>query len=451
MNDDVIIEQPKESDIEALRGLFSRALAPHYDGDHDAHLSRLIEAYHADGYDTNGFNSLAQVGYVARHTPGGHPIGYINLAIKRHGTAKVSPLIVDPSARRKGVGEALLNTAPNNVRMLYCTVSQDNIEACTFFIRQGFVKVGEIHDQYRRGKTELLLQRTSSHHHLNNAASYELVRVSEPKQWRQFTEISESMHVNQPLPTVTTVTYSPLRTETDPINRKTKTAYISASPNGQSLGGFILSKKKGGSTKLSTIVWANEDALSYLLTELTKVDEFRETVGRVYVHVPAELINTRIFQKHRWRLDALIPGLHNEHEVAAQWSTSPTSDNVAIEGVSTFMEPQNWTNYHRALREVITARQWDAFETPQELLVSLMAEVGELAEELQWKSRTFTRDLDRGRIGAEIVDIYNYLLRLSWHIDINLLETAFLKLARIKEKYPLEKARGTAKKYTELE
>ncbi|WP_206759711.1 GNAT family N-acetyltransferase [Corynebacterium belfantii] len=159
MTDDFIVEQPQESDFDALRGLFVSTLEPHYDGDHDAHLTRLINAHRANGQDANGFNSLAQLGYVARQEPGGRPVGYINLAVKRHGTAKISPLIVDPSARRRGVGEALLNAAPHDVRLLYCTVSEDNLNARTFFFRQGFVQVGTAPDQYRRGKTELILQR----------------------------------------------------------------------------------------------------------------------------------------------------------------------------------------------------------------------------------------------------------------------------------------------------
>ncbi|PXA75107.1 N-acetyltransferase, partial [Auritidibacter sp. NML100628] len=125
-------------------------------------LTRLINAHRANGQDANGFNSLAQLGYVARQEPGGRPIGYINLAVKRHCTAKISPLIVDPSARRRGAGEALLNPAPHDVRLLYCTVSDDNLNARTFFFRQGFVQVGTAPDQYRRGKTELILQRPRS-------------------------------------------------------------------------------------------------------------------------------------------------------------------------------------------------------------------------------------------------------------------------------------------------
>lgn len=67
MTDDFIVEQPQESDFDALRGLFVSTLEPHYDGDHDAHLTRLINAHRANGQDANGFNSLAQLGYGCGH------------------------------------------------------------------------------------------------------------------------------------------------------------------------------------------------------------------------------------------------------------------------------------------------------------------------------------------------------------------------------------------------
>ncbi|MDK4326379.1 GNAT family N-acetyltransferase [Corynebacterium propinquum] len=450
MTDDFIVEQPQESDFDALRGLFVSTLEPHYDGDHDAHLTRLINAHRANGQDANGFNSLAQLGYVARQEPGGRPVGYINLAVKRHGTAKISPLIVDPSARRRGVGEALLNAAPHDVRLLYCTVSEDNLNARTFFFRHGFVQVGTAPDQYRRGKTELILQRPRLCSGVKDDDPFNLVRVQDSAQWRKLTELADSSHVNQPLPAATAVTYGPLRTEPDPVNAKAKTAYVASSPDGRELGGIVLTKKKGGSTKLSTITWADADVLDKLLTGLSRTEEFQETAGRIYVHIPVDPDTTRVFQAHQWRLDALIPGLDDTSQVAAQWSTAPARVVPSVQPPSSVADQKTWSDYHAELQDMISAREWDSFETPQELLISLMAEVGELAEELQWTSKIPTRDLDQHSIGAEMVDVYNYLLRLSWHIDIDLLDAAFQKLMRVKEKYPVNKSRGTTKKYTEL-
>ena len=92
-----IIEPVSEGDFDALRTLFVSALEAHYDGDHAAHLARLFDAYRINGRDANGYNSLAQLGYIARRETGGPPVGFVNFVVKRHGTVKISPLIVDTS------------------------------------------------------------------------------------------------------------------------------------------------------------------------------------------------------------------------------------------------------------------------------------------------------------------------------------------------------------------
>lgn len=450
MIDGLIIEPVSETDFDALRPLFVSALGAHYDGDHAAHLARLFDAYRINGRDTNGFNSLAQLGYVARRESGGPPVGYVNFVIKRHGTAKISPLIVDTSARRRGIGKALLNAAPHDVRLLYCTVSEDNLNARSFFFRQGFNQVGTAPDQYCRGKTELILQRPRLGSEIKDGDVFNLDRVQDSAQWRRFVELAHSAHVNQPLPTDVKITYGPLSNKLDPVNTKAKTAYIASSRAGQELGGIVLTKKKGGSTKLSTIVWADTAALDKILTGLTWIEEIRDTDGRFYVHMPVNSDITHLFQAHKWRLDALIPGLNDSSGVVAQWSTSSSCLISSAQSRNSDVEQKTWPSYHAELQAVIADREWDSFETPQELLISLMAEVGELAEELQWTSNTPTFDLDRNSIGAEMVDVYNYLLRLSWHVGVDLLDAAFQKLAQVKEKYPVDKSRGTTKKYTEL-
>lgn len=75
MIDGFIIEPVSEGDFDALRTLFVSALEAHYDGDHAAHLARLFDAYRINGRDANGYNSLAQLGYVARRETGGPPVG----------------------------------------------------------------------------------------------------------------------------------------------------------------------------------------------------------------------------------------------------------------------------------------------------------------------------------------------------------------------------------------
>ncbi|ORB45918.1 hypothetical protein BST40_19130 [Mycobacterium persicum] len=109
-----------------------------------------------------------------------------------------------------------------------------------------------------------------------------------------------------------------------------------------------------------------------------------------------------------------------------------------------------WPDYHLELQQVIREREWSKFETPQDLAISLMAEVGELAQELQWKYRADRVDLDVRSIAAELADIYNYLIRLSWHLDIDLLQSCFDKLVKVRQKYPVALAKNNTRKYTKF-
>ncbi len=64
------------------------------------------------------------------------------------------------------------------------------------------------------------------------------------------------------------------------------------------------------------------------------------------------------------------------------------------------------------------------------------------------KSGTFCRG--KQKVADEMADVFVYLIRLADKLDVDLIEAARDKIARNAEKYPVEKARGNAKKYTEL-
>src|SRR5262249_5457550 len=137
-----------------------------------------------------------------------------------------------------------------------------------------------------------------------------------------------------------------------------------------------------------------------------------------------------------------IPGAYSEQVIIGQWSTNCLD--------SPAQSRREWPDYHLELQQVIDEREWRKFETPQELAISLMAEVGELAHERPWEGDTGLLDLDTRSIAAELADIYNYLLRLSWHLDIDLLQSCFDKLEKVKDKYPIALANGNTKKYTQF-
>ena len=106
-----------------------------------------------------------------------------------------------------------------------------------------------------------------------------------------------------------------------------------------------------------------------------------------------------------------------------------------------------------ALREFADARDWNQFHSPKNLAMALAAESGELLEIFQWLTEEQSRALDakaQARATEEIADILLYLVRLGDRLGIDPVAAARHKLVENGRKYPVEKARGNATKYTEL-
>jgi len=106
-----------------------------------------------------------------------------------------------------------------------------------------------------------------------------------------------------------------------------------------------------------------------------------------------------------------------------------------------------------ALRRFAAERDWDQFHSPKNLASALVVEAGELLERFQWLSEEQSRALsakDKEKVAEEMADVFVYLIRLADKLDLDLLEVARDKIARNAEKYPVDKARGNAKKYTDL-
>lgn len=105
------------------------------------------------------------------------------------------------------------------------------------------------------------------------------------------------------------------------------------------------------------------------------------------------------------------------------------------------------------LREFARERDWDKFHSPKNLSMALAVEVAELMEHFQWLTEEQSRNLDKktlGKVKEEIGDTQIYLARLADQLNIDPLVAANEKLAKNAIKYPIEKAKGSAKKYTEL-
>jgi len=105
------------------------------------------------------------------------------------------------------------------------------------------------------------------------------------------------------------------------------------------------------------------------------------------------------------------------------------------------------------LRAFAAERDWGQFHSPKNLAMALSAEAGELLEVFQWLTEAQSRRLSpdvHAAASEEIADVLLYLIRLSDELGIDLIAAARRKLLANAEKYPVDKARGTSRKYTEL-
>ncbi|MGH2901387.1 MAG: MazG-like family protein [Solirubrobacteraceae bacterium] len=101
-------------------------------------------------------------------------------------------------------------------------------------------------------------------------------------------------------------------------------------------------------------------------------------------------------------------------------------------------------------------RSWRVFHKPKDLVLALVAEVGELCELVLWKEHAeIEAELHeapaRQRYADELADVQNLVLLLADALELDLSDAFALKLEANAEKYPIAKSRGRARKYTELE
>ena len=108
------------------------------------------------------------------------------------------------------------------------------------------------------------------------------------------------------------------------------------------------------------------------------------------------------------------------------------------------------------VRSFADSRDWQQFHTARNLVLALVGETGELAAEFQWIGDdnivSALQDADkREAVGSELADVFIYLLRLSDVIGIDLAEELKKKIALNEERYPADRAKGSAAKYTAYE
>jgi dCTP diphosphatase len=102
------------------------------------------------------------------------------------------------------------------------------------------------------------------------------------------------------------------------------------------------------------------------------------------------------------------------------------------------------------LRDFARERDWDQFHAPKNLAMALAGEVGELVEHFQWLTEEQSRNLSpevKDAVALEMADVLLYLVRLADKLDVDLAAAADRKIALNARKYPVERFKGSARKY----
>ena len=101
----------------------------------------------------------------------------------------------------------------------------------------------------------------------------------------------------------------------------------------------------------------------------------------------------------------------------------------------------------KAIVEFTQERDWDQFHNGKDLALALSIEASELNEAFLWKD---AKDVKIEKVKEELADIFNYALLIADKYDLDIKQIVLDKIKRNAEKYPVEKAYGSAKKYNEL-
>lgn len=95
-------------------------------------------------------------------------------------------------------------------------------------------------------------------------------------------------------------------------------------------------------------------------------------------------------------------------------------------------------------------RNWRQFHNPKDLALSISLEAAELLEVFQWSGADTVCESKKDKIKEELADVLNYCILMADVCGLDMDEIVQEKIKRNNEKYPVEKAKDSAKKYDEL-
>ena len=101
----------------------------------------------------------------------------------------------------------------------------------------------------------------------------------------------------------------------------------------------------------------------------------------------------------------------------------------------------------QALLKFRNERDWEQFHNPKDLALAINVEAGELLELFLWKS---ANEANEEKIREELADVFAFAFLLADKYKFDVKKIVLDKINKNGEKYPIEKAKGSAKKYNEL-
>lgn len=104
---------------------------------------------------------------------------------------------------------------------------------------------------------------------------------------------------------------------------------------------------------------------------------------------------------------------------------------------------------HKAIK-FRNARDWKQFHNPKDLSISISLEAAELLELFQWSGTDLDVAHKQKEMKEELADILIYCAYMADALGVDIAEIINEKIVLNEQKYPVEKAKGTARKYTEL-
>jgi NTP pyrophosphatase (non-canonical NTP hydrolase) len=116
----------------------------------------------------------------------------------------------------------------------------------------------------------------------------------------------------------------------------------------------------------------------------------------------------------------------------------------------------NGSDLNELTRQIIAfrdARDWKQFHRPKDVALSLVLEATEVMEHFQWKETNEVAEYvskAKSEIGDELADVLYWVLLMSHDLDIDIGSALEEKIRKNELKYPIEKARGSSTKYTNL-